>query len=111
MKLASLREGFVGLVRGNGDGNYGAKFTPEHIKEARNALPPGRFSPENASLVPPSKWIVDGFPPATDREQVRSLLEAWNWTVIPSQPSRSSWIVLSEAAPPASRCYASCGPR
>ena len=86
------------------------KFAPEHIKEARQALDPGRFAPENVSLVPTSAWIVDGLPPGTDREQVRSLLAAWQWNVIPSQPNKQSWIVLSDSPPPASRCYASCGP-
>ena len=108
LACASRFEGFLGLVRK--DNKYGAKFAPEHIKEARQALDPGRFAPENVSLVPTSAWIVDGLPAGTDREQVRSLLAAWKWNVIPSQPSRQSWIVLSDTPPPASRCYASCGP-
>ena len=108
LACASRFEGFLGLVRK--DHKYGAKFAPEHIKEARQALDPGRFAPENVSLVPTSAWIVDGLPPGTDREQVRSLLAAWKWNVIPSQPNKQSWIVLSDSPPPASRCYASCGP-
>lgn len=108
LALACRFEGFLGLVRGNG--NYGAKYDPVHITVARNALDPSRFSPENVGLVPTAKWAIDGFPAGTDREQVRALLQSWGWTVIPSQPTRSSWIVHSAEPPPASRCYASCGP-
>ena len=106
---ASRFEGFIGLVRSK-DGKYGAKYAAQHIKDARNGLDPGRFTPENVALVPNSTWLVDGFPSGTDREQVRSLLAAWNWNVIPSQPTKLSWIVLSDVPPPATRCYASCGP-
>ena len=52
LACASRFEGFLGLVRK--DNKYGAKFAPEHIKEARQALDPGRFAPENVSLVPTS---------------------------------------------------------
>ena len=101
-------EGFLGLVRK--DGKYGAKYQAEHIKAARTALDPGRFSSENLSLVPTSSWAIDGFPSGTDREQVRSLLQAWGWTTIPSHVIRSTWIVRADSSPPATRCYASCGP-
>ena len=101
-------EGFLGLV--HKDGKYGAKYQPEHIKAARTALDPGRFSSENLSLVPTSSWAIDGFPSGTDREQVRSLLQAWGWTTIPSHVVRSTWIVRADSSPPATRCYASCGP-
>ena len=101
-------EGFLGLVRK--DGKYGAKYQAEHIKAARTALDPGRFCCENLSLVPTSSWAIDGFPSGTDREQVRSLLQAWGWTTIPSHVIRSTWIVRADSSPPATRCYASCGP-
>ena len=105
VKLACARrfEGFMGLVRK--DGKYGAKYQAEHIKAARTALDPGRFSSENLSLVPTSSWAIGGFPSCTDREQVRSLLQAWGWTTIPSHVTRSTWIVRGDSSPPATRCY------
>ncbi|CAE7258602.1 unnamed protein product [Symbiodinium sp. KB8] len=105
---ASRCEGFQGLVRK--DGKYAARFTAEHLKQARQALDPTRYQDDNIGMVPTASWIVSGFPPGTDRDQVHSLLHDWGWTVIPGQPNRSAWTVHAADPPPAARCYASCGP-
>ncbi|CAE7245912.1 pol, partial [Symbiodinium necroappetens] len=105
---ASRCEGFLGLVRK--DGKYAARFDALHLKKARQALDPTRYQDDNIGLVPTASWIVSGFPPGTDREQVHSLLREWGWTVIPGQPNRSAWTAHAACPPPAARCYASCGP-